>query len=151
MSSIIFQKYDKIFSNVCSIKIDLVNYSICSISTITTEKWRNTVTLWWGVAKTKNTRLFCSVPNSRFIYTPTIKFYLLLIIRNPIKIRQICHSDKNYPLSYPISLKPTKINPFTHFTTKKSNSHIIKNSPIISKLSLFISTFTDNHFPSKKL
>ena len=48
MSSIIFQKYDKIFSTVCSIKIDPVNYSICSISTITTEKCRNTVTLWCG-------------------------------------------------------------------------------------------------------
>ena len=113
------------------------------------EKYRDIMV--WGVEKTKKTRLFCSVPNSRFIYTPTIKFYLLLIIRNPIKIRQICHSDKNYHLSYPISSNPTKIKHFIHFTTKKSNSHFTKNSSIISKLSLFTSTFTDNHFPSKKL
>ena len=42
------KKTIKFFLNVCSIKIDPVNYSICSISTITTEKWRNTVTLWCG-------------------------------------------------------------------------------------------------------
>ena len=113
------------------------------------EKYRS---LWCrGVAKTKIDWLFCSVPNSRFIYTQTIKFYLFLIIRKPIKIRQICHSDKNYPLSYPISSNPTKIKHFIHFTTKKSNSHLIKNSFAIQKTSLFISTFTDNHFPSKKL
>ena len=102
-----------------------------------------------GVAKTKNTRLFCSVPNSRFIYTPTIKFYLLLIIRNPIKIRQICHSDKNYPLSYPISSKPTKIKHFSHFTSQKSNFYLAKNLPLISKSSLYISNFTDNQFSQK--
>lgn len=74
-----------------------------------------------------------------------------LIIKNPIKIRQICHSNKIYHLSYPISSKPTKINHFSHFTTKKSNSHLIKNPHTIPKTSLFISTFTDKHFPSKIL
>ena len=49
-------------------------------------------------------------------------------------------------LSYPISSKPTKIKHFSHFTTQKSNFHLTKNSLIISKLSLFIGTFTDNDF-----
>lgn len=115
-----------------------------------TEKYRNTVVLWCtGVAKTGKIVVFYQIIHSRFIYTPTLKIYLLLIIKNPIKIRQICHSDKIYPLSYPISSKPTKIKHFSHFTTKKSNSHLIKNQHTIPKTSLFISTFTDKHFPSK--
>lgn len=103
----------------------------------------------YGVAKTKTGYAFSNKPYSSFIYTPTLKIYLLLIIKNPIKIRQICHSDKIYPLSYPISSKPTKIKHLTHFTTQKSNSHLTKNLPTNSKLSLFISTFTDNDFSSK--
>ena len=103
-----------------------------------------------GVAKTKKIVVFYQIVHSRFVYTPTLKIYLLLIIKNPIKIRQICHSDKIYPLSYTISSKPTKIKHSSHFTTQKSNLHLTKNSPIISKLSLFISTFTDKYFPSEK-
>lgn len=101
------------------------------------------------MAKTKKLVVFYQIVHSRFIYTPTLKIYLLLIIKNPIKIRQICHSDKIYPLSYTISSKPTKIKHSSHFTTQKSNLHLTKNSPIISKLSLFISTFADNDFSSK--
>ena len=52
-------------------------------------------------------------------------------------------------LSYPISSKPTKIKHFPRKKKKKSNFNLTKNSPIISKLSLFISTFTDNDFSSK--
>ena len=52
-------------------------------------------------------------------------------------------------LSYPISSKPTKIKHFTNLNTQKSNSHLTKNLPTISKSSLFISTFTDNNFPAK--
>ena len=101
------------------------------------------------MAKTKKIVVFYQIVHSRFIYTPTQKIYLLLIIKNPIKIRQICHSDKIYPISYPISLKPTKIKHFSHFTTQKSNFHLTKNSLIISKLSLFISTLPITIFPEK--
>lgn len=133
----------------CSNSPDLILSNFCSIRD-PTEKCRNTVVLWCtGVAKTGKIVVFYQIIHSRFIYTPTLKIYLLLIIKNPIKIRQICHSDKIYPLSYPISSKPTKIKHFSHFTTKKSNSHLIKNQHTIPKTSLFISTFTDKHFPSK--
>lgn len=133
----------------CSNSPDLILSNICSIRD-PTEKCRNTVVLWCkGVAKTKTGHTFFNKPYSWFIHTPTLKFYLLLIIKNPIKIRQTCHSDKIYPLSYPISSKPTKIKHFSHFTTQKSNSHLNKNPHTIPKTSLFISTFTDKHFPSK--
>lgn len=127
----------------------MILQNICSVIN-STEICRNTVILWcMGVVKTKKIVVFYQIIHSRLFYTPTLKIYLLLITRNPIKIRQICHSDKIYPISYPISLKPTKIKHFSHFTTQKSNFHLTKNSLIISKLSLFISTFTDNDFPRK--
>ena len=133
----------------CSNSLDLILSNICSINN-STEKCRKTVIKHvFGVAKTRTWTCFFGKPYSWFIYTPTLKIYLLLIIKNPIKIRQICHSDKIYPLSYPISSKPTKIKHFSHFTTKKSNFHFTINPPTNLKFSLFISTFTDKHFPSK--
>ena len=107
------------FVRVCSLKrSDLIPRNICSIINPTV-KYRNTVVLRVpGVAKTKKIAVFYQIVHSRFIYTPTQKIYLLLIIKNPIKIRQICHSDKIYPLSYHISLKSTKIKHFNHFTTQ---------------------------------
>ena len=126
---------------------DLSN--ICSIIN-PTEKCRNTVILWcMGVVKTKKIVVFYQIIHSRLFYTPTLKIYLLLITRNHIKIRQICHSDKIYPLSYPISSKPTKIKHFSHFTIQKSNPHSTKNPSTIPKFSLFIGTFTDNDFSHK--
>lgn len=133
----------------CSDSPDLILSNV-----VLSEILRKNIEIPWfygvrGVAKTGKIVVFYQIIHSRFIYTPTLKIYLLLIIKNPIKIRQICHSDKIYPLSYPISSKPTKIKHFSHFTTKKSNSHLIKNQHTIPKTSLFISTFTDKHFPSK--
>lgn len=133
----------------CSNSPDLILSNVCSIIN-STEKYRNTVALWCpGVAKTGKIVVFYQIIHSRFIYTPTLKIYLLLIIKNPIKIRQICHSDKIYPLSYHISSKPTKIKHFSYFTTQKSNFQLTKNSPTISKSSLYISIFTDNQFSRK--
>ena len=86
----------------------------------------------------------------QLIYSQT--FFKILpcrYLQNPNKIKQNPKSSSSNHLSYPISLKPTKIKRFSHFTTQKSNFHLTKNSPIISKLSLFISTFTDNYFSSK--
>ena len=123
--------------------------NICSIIN-PTEKCRNTVIFRvQGVVKTKIVVLFFPQTNSSFIHTPTLKIFFLLIIRNPIKIGQICHLGIIYPISYHISSKPTKIKHFTHFPTQKSNFHLIKNPPTIPKLSLFISTFTDNYFSGK--
>ena len=79
-------------------------------------------------------------------------FFKILSCRypqNPTKIKQNPNFSIPNHLSYPISSNPTKIKHFSHFATQKSNSHLTKNSPIISKLSLFISTFTDNDFSSK--
>lgn len=86
---------------------------------------------------------------SWLFYILTLKIYLFLIVRNPNKIKQKSKSHLSNPLSYPISSKPTKIKHFSHFTTQKSNSHLSKNPLTISKSSLFISTFTDKHFPVK--
>ena len=69
--------------------------------------------------------------------------------KSPTKSSKIQNFPIQNPLSYPISSNPTKIKHFSHFTTQKSNFHLTKNSLIISKLSLFISTFTDNDFSSK--
>ena len=86
----------------------------------------------------------------QLIYSQT--FFKILPCRyhqNPTKSSK----NPNFPiqnhLSYPISSKPTKIKHFSHFTTQKSDFHLTKNSLIISKLSLFIGTFTDNDFSSK--
>ena len=102
-----------------------------------------------GVAKTKIITWKCSKPYSWFIHRPSSKFYFVDIFENPTKSSK----NPNFPipnhLSYPISSKPTKIKHFSHFTTQKSNSHFIKNPSTIPKLSLFISTFTDNDFSSK--
>nr|DAR98921.1 MAG TPA: hypothetical protein [Bacteriophage sp.] len=66
---------------------DLILSNVCSII-ILAEKCRKTVTKHvFGVAKTKKIVVFYQIVHSRFIYTPTLKIYLLLIIRNPIKIR----------------------------------------------------------------
>ena len=128
---------DPILSNVCSI-ID------------PTEKCRNTVVLWcWGVVKTNCMDWKCSKLYSWFIHRLSSKFYLVDIFENPHKIKQNPKSSSSNTLSYHISSKPTKIKHFSHFTTQKSNFHLTKNSPIISKLSLFISTFTDNDFSKK--
>nr|DAR98011.1 MAG TPA: hypothetical protein [Bacteriophage sp.] len=44
--------------------------------------------LWCtGVAKTGKIVVFYQIIHSRFIYIPTLKIYLLLIDKNPIKIR----------------------------------------------------------------
>lgn len=110
-----------------------------------------------GVAKTERNLVIPKIVLSRFIYTLTLKitcFYIfkihpLQISQNHNKIKQNPNFPIPKPLSYPISSKPTKIKHFSHFTTQKSNFHLTKNSPIISKLSLFISTFTDNDFSSK--
>ena len=91
----------------------------------------------------------CCKPYSWFIYTPTQKSSPLPIVKIPQKSSKIPNSTPSNHLSYPISSNPTKIKHFSHFTTQKSNFHLTKNSPIISKLSLFISTFTDNDFSSK--
>ena len=81
--------------------------------------------------------------------TDLIQNFTLSISLNPSKIKQNSIFIQINMLSYSISSKPTKIKHFSHFTTQKSNFHLTKNSPIISKLSLFISTFTDNDFPRK--
>ena len=94
-----------------------------------------------GVAKTKIITWKCSKPYSWFIHTPTSKI--------PNKIKQNPKSPPPNPLSYPISSNPTKIKHFSHFTTQKSNYHLIKNLPTNPKLSLFIGTLTDNDFSSK--
>nr|DAZ72182.1 MAG TPA: hypothetical protein [Caudoviricetes sp.] len=39
------------------------------------------------MAKTKKIVVFYQIVHSRLFYTPTLKIYLLLIIKNPIKIR----------------------------------------------------------------
>ena len=147
-----FKNTIKFFQNVCSIKIDPVNYSICSISTITTEKCRNTVTLWCGgLQKLKRQHGNAAEPIADSSTDFLQDFTLSTSSKFSTKSSKIQKSSSSNHLSYHISLKPTKIKHFIHFTTKKSNSHFTKNSSIISKLSLFISTFTDNHFPSKKL
>ena len=102
-----------------------------------------------GVVKTNSRGWKISSIHSWFIHRLSSKFYLVDIFKIPNKIKQNPKSSSSNPLSYPISLKPTKIKYFSHFTTQKSNFHLTKNSPIISKLSLFISTFTDNDFSSK--
>ena len=102
-----------------------------------------------GVAKTKKTTWKCSKAYSWFIHRLSSKFYLVDIFKIPNKIKQNPKSSSSNPLSYPISLKPTKIKYFSHFQTQKSNSHFIKNPSTIPKSSLFIGTFTDNDFPRK--
>ena len=103
----------------------------------------------WGVAKTNCMDWKCSRAYSWFIHRLSSKFYLVDIFKIPNKIKQNPNFTISNHLSYPISLKPTKIKYFSHFQTQKSNFHLTKNSLIISKLSLFISTFTDNDFSSK--
>ena len=70
-------------------------------------------------------------------------------LKIPHKIKQNPKSSSSNHLSYPISLKPTKIKHLSHFQTKKSNFHLSKNLHTNLKSSLFIGTFTDNHFQSK--
>lgn len=102
-----------------------------------------------GVVKTKMDQVFFNIPNSWFTYRLSSKFYLVDIFQIPNKIKQNPKFHPTNPLSHPISSSPTKIKHFSHFQTKKSNFHFAKNSPTISKSSLFISTFTDNDFRPK--
>mgnify|MGYP004429706473 CR=1 FL=1 len=104
------------------------------------------VFICWGVFKTKMIVAFWQHSLSWLFYTPTQKSNPSPIFKIPNKIKQ---NPKFHPpnhLSYPISLKPTNQATFIHFTTQKSNFHLIKNSLTNPKSSLFISTFTDNHF-----
>lgn len=103
-----------------------------------------------GVAKTKTCVLFFNSGYSWFIYTPTKKSNLSQIFKIPTKSSEIPIPTSKTPISYTISSNPSKINHLSHFQTQKSNFHLIKNSPTISKSSLFISTFTDNDFSPKK-
>ena len=102
-----------------------------------------------GVAKTNCTTWKCSRAYSWFIHRLSSKFYFVDIFKNPNKIKQNPKSSSSNHLSYHISLKPTKIKHLSHFQTKKSNFHLAKNLHTNLKSSLFIGTFTDNHFQSK--
>ena len=136
-------------SMFCSNSPDLILSNVCSIINPTV-KLRNTVYLWcMVVAKTKKITRKCSRAYSWFIHRPSSKFYLVDILKIPNKIKQNPKSSSSNHLSYPISLKPTKIKNFSHFQTQKSNFHLAKNPSTIPKTSLFISTFHDNDFPSK--
>ena len=75
-------------------------------------------------------------------------------LQNPNKIKQNPKSSSLNTLSYPISLKPTKIKHFSHFTTQKSNSHPTKIHPQIQNLpylqallpiTIFTSKIATNH------
>lgn len=133
----------------CSDSPDLILSNICSIvkHTIIVQYYgafyRTNVP---GVLKTRTNVRFFVLSYSSFFHTLTQKSNPHKI---PKKIKQNPNFHSSTPLSYPISSKPTKIKYFSHFTTQKSNSHLTKNLPTISKSSLFISTFTDNNFPSK--
>nr|DAN90685.1 MAG TPA: hypothetical protein [Bacteriophage sp.] len=83
---------------------------------------------------------------SWLFYTPTQKSNPSPIFKISTKIKQNPKFYPSNPLSYPISLKPTNQATFGHFTTQKSNSYLTKNPSTNPKSSLFISTFTDNHF-----
>nr|DAT08881.1 MAG TPA: hypothetical protein [Bacteriophage sp.] len=89
---------------------------------------------------------FWQHPLSWLFHTPTQKSNPSPIFKIPNKIKQNPKFIPPNPISYPISLNPTNQATFTHFTTPKSNFHFIKNSLTNPKYSLFISTFTDNHF-----
>nr|DAV95218.1 MAG TPA: hypothetical protein [Caudoviricetes sp.] len=99
-----------------------------------------------GVFKTKMIVAFWQHPLSWLFYTPTQKSNPSPIFKISTKIKQNPNSSHPNPISYPISLKPTNQATFIHFTTQKLNFHLIKNSFTNPKSSLFISTFTDNHF-----
>ena len=133
----------------CSDIQDLILSNVCSIIN-PTEKCSNTVGLWYrGVAKTNCMDWKCSRAYSWFIHRLSSKFYFVDIFKIPNKIKQNPKSSSSNHLSYPISLNHTKIKHFSHFITQKSNFHLTKNLPTISKSSLFIGTFTDNDFSSK--
>ena len=70
-------------------------------------------------------------------------------LKNPNKIKQNPKFHSSNHLSYHLSSKPSKIKHFSRFIIPKSNYHLTKNLPTNPKLSLFISTFADKHFPSK--
>lgn len=82
-------------------------------------------------------------------FTDFLQNFTLSISSKPNKIKQNSIFIQINTLSYPISSKPTKIKYFSHFQTQKSNFHLTKIPPTISKSSLFISTFTDNDFYRK--
>lgn len=92
---------------------------------------------------------FWQHPLSWLFYTPTQKSNPSPIFKIPNKTKQNPKFVPPNPISYPISLKPTNQATFSHFTTQKSNSYLTKNLSTNPKSSLFISTFTDNHFWSK--
>ena len=128
----------------------LLSYILLWLFLYPTVKYRNTVVLLcMGVAKTKKTTWKCSKPYSWFIHRLSSKFYFVDIFKIPHKIKQNPKSSSSNHLSYHISSKHTKIKYLNYFTTKKSNFHLAKNLHTNLKSSLFIGTFTDNHFPSK--
>ena len=121
-------------SMFCSDSPDLILSNVCSIVD-PTEKWRKTVGLWCeGVAKTKKIARKCSRAYSWFIHRLSSKFYFVDIFKIPNKIKQNPKSSSSNHLSYHISLKPTKIKYFNHFTTQKSNFHLTKIYPQIQNL-----------------
>lgn len=81
--------------------------------------------------------------------THQLKNLTLSNIQNPNKIKQNLKFHPSYHLSYPISLKPTKIKHFSHFQTKNQTSILPKITPTILFSSLYISVFTDNDFSIK--
>ena len=96
----------------------------------------------WGWQKPKSNKCFSIFPIADYS-THSLNFKTLKISN---KIKQNPNFHISNSLSYPISSKPTKIKHFTPLTTQKLKSHFAKNPPTIPKTSLFISTFTDNHF-----
>ena len=61
-------------------------------------------------------------------------FTLSISSKIPQKSSKIPNSTHSNPLSYHISLKPTKIKYFSHFQTQKSNFHLTKIYPQIQNL-----------------
>jgi hypothetical protein len=100
----------------------------------------------WGVLKTKIIVTFWQHPLSWLFHTPTQKFNPSQYSKSPIKSSKIPTFPSQTPYRTPYRLNlPTK--PLSAISQqKKLNFHLTKNPPVIPKTSLFISTFTDNHF-----
>ena len=105
--------------------------------------------VWWGWQKLE--QVFCFlIPGIADSSTDFLQnFTLSTSSKFSTKSSKIQKSSSSNHLSYHISLKPTKIKHLSHFQTKKSNFHLAKNLHTNLKSSLFIGTFTDNHFQSK--
>ena len=102
-----------------------------------------------GVLKTKMIVTFWQHPHSWLFHTLTQKCNLIPNLKIPTKSSKIPNfpSQTTYRTTYRQTLLKSSISATSK--PKKSNSHLAKNSPTISKFSLFISTFTDNRFHSK--